>query len=106
MKSYSILLVSVLVAFTSYSQNLLSQQQSERKFSDGLKLLDHKQYGAAREVFSDFIEATPVADVRRADAEYYVAFCALNLYHGDAEKQIETFIEYYPKHLLQVALIK
>ena len=35
MKSYSILLVLVFVAFSSYSQNLLSQQQNERKFSDG-----------------------------------------------------------------------
>ncbi len=98
MKSYSILLVLVFVAFSSYSQNLLSQQQNERKFSDGLKLIDHKQYGAARQVFSEFIEVTPANDVRRADAEYYVAFCALNLYHGDAEKQIETFIEHYPGH--------
>jgi len=98
MKSYSILLVLVFVAFNSYSQNLLSQQQNERKFSDGLKLIDHKQYGAAREVFSEFIEVTSANDVRRADAEYYVAFCALNLYHGDAEKQIAIFIEHYPRH--------
>lgn len=97
MKSYCILLVLILAAFTSYSQNLLSQQQNERKFSDGLKLLDHKQYGAAREVFSEFIAAAP-SDVRRADAEYYVAFCAVNLFHGDAEKQIELFIENNPKH--------
>ena len=96
MKSYTILLVSVFVAFTSYSQNLLSQQQSERKFSQGLELLDHKQYGAAREVFSEFIAFTPSADVRRADAEYYVAFCALNLYHGDAEKQIESLATPWP----------
>lgn len=98
MKSYSILLVSVFVVFSSYSQNLLSQQQNERKFSQGLELLDHKQYGAARELFSEFIAATPTVDARRADAEYYVAYCALNLYHGDAEKQIESFIDNYPKH--------
>lgn len=98
MKSYSILLVSVFVTFSSYSQNLLSQQQAERKFSEGIKLLDHKQYGAAREVFTEFIAATPSEEIRRADAEYYVAFCALNLYHGDAEKQIESFIEHYPRH--------
>lgn len=98
MKSYSILLVLIFVALTSYSQDLLSQQQTERKFSQGMELLDHKQYGAAREVFSDFIAATPSDDARRADAEYYVAFCALNLYHGDAEKQIQLFIDHYPKH--------
>ncbi len=98
MKSYTILLVLVFVAFSSFSQNLLSQQQAERKFSEGQKLLDHKQYGAAREVFSEFIAATPAAEVRRADAEYYMAFCALNLYHGDSEKQIEAFIDRYPQH--------
>jgi TolA-binding protein len=98
MKSYCILLLLVITVFTSHSQNLLSQQQAERKFSQALSLLDHKQYGAAREVFSDFISVTPDDDARRADAEYYVAFCALNLYHGDAEKQIATFIENYPSH--------
>jgi len=98
MKSYTILLLLLVVTCTSYSQNLLSQQQAERKFSQGLELMDHKQYGAAREVFSEFVATTPVADVRRADAEYYVAFCAVNLYHGDAEKQVESFIENYPKH--------
>ncbi len=70
----------------------------ERKFNQGLELLDHKQYGAAREVFSDFISSTPAGETRRADAEYYVAYCAVSLYHGDAEKQIESFIETYPKH--------
>ncbi len=98
MKSYSILLLLVFITVNSYSQNLLSQQQAERKFSEGLALLDHKQYGAAREVFSEFIAVSPTADVRRADAEYYVAFCALNLYHGDAEKQIDSFIEDNPNH--------
>lgn len=98
MKSYCILLLLVFAVVTSHSQNLLSQQQAERKFSHALSLLDHKQYGAAREVFSDFISITPHDDARRADAEYYVAFCALNLYHGDAEKQIATFIENYPSH--------
>jgi len=98
MKGYSILLLSVFIVINSYSQNLLSQQQAERKFNSGLSLLDHKQYGAAREVFSDFLATTTSSDVRHADAEYYVAFCALNLYHGDAEKQIESFIENNPQH--------
>jgi len=98
MKSYSILLLFVFIAVISYSQNLLSQQQAERRFNEGINLLDHKQYGAAREVFSEFVSITQSNDVRRADAEYYVAFCALNLYHGDAEKQIQTFIEDHPKH--------
>jgi TolA-binding protein len=98
MKSYCILLLFVSIATVSFSQNLISQQQAERKFNEGLNLLDHKQYGAAREVFSEFVSLTQPNDVRRADAEYYVAYSALNLYHGDAEKQIQTFLENHPSH--------
>ena len=98
MKSYSILLLLVFIVVASYSQNLLSQQPVERKFSEGMSLLDYKQYGAARQVFSELVSITPSQDARHADAEYYVAFCALNLYHGDAEKQIASFIENYPSH--------
>jgi hypothetical protein len=39
-----------------------------------------------------------LTDARRADAEYYKAFCSLNLYHSDAEKQIESFIVKNPTH--------
>lgn len=97
MKSVSILLFAWLVTSYSFSQVPLGQQPAERQFNSGLDLIAHAQYGAAREVFSSFITTYP-KDVRVADAEYYKAFCALNLYHTDAEKQIETFAKDYPKH--------
>ena len=33
---------------------------------------------------------------RKADAEYYRAFCALTLYHADGEKLLEDFITSHP----------
>ncbi|MBK8292960.1 MAG: tetratricopeptide repeat protein [Flammeovirgaceae bacterium] len=60
--------------------------------------MDHNQFAAAREVFSEFIITSSTTDPRRAEAEYYKAFCALNLYHIDSEKQIGDFIRQNPTH--------
>jgi len=79
----------LLVSF-AYSQNTLSQQQAERLFNSGIDLVNHNQYGAAREVFGEYLTVAAATDARRADAEYYKAFCSLNLFHSDAEKQINT----------------
>jgi tetratricopeptide (TPR) repeat protein len=43
------------------------------------------------------------SDAKRADAEYYKAFCALNLYHTDSEKQIEDFITKNSTHPRAIA---
>jgi len=87
----------LLVSF-AYSQNTLSQQQAERLFNSGIDLVNHNQYGAAREVFGEYLTVAAATDARRADAEYYKAFCSLNLFHSDAEKQIEAFITQNPAH--------
>ncbi|HRG10085.1 MAG TPA: tetratricopeptide repeat protein, partial [Cyclobacteriaceae bacterium] len=81
-----------------FAQNNLSQQQAERLFNSGVDLVNHNQYGAAREVFGEYLTVAATTDARRADAEYYKAFCSLNLYHSDAEKQIESFILKNPTH--------
>jgi len=98
MKSILVLVSFCFISFCSYSQNLLSQQQSERLFDSGLDLVGHNQYGAAREVFSEYLALSTPSDAKRADAEYYKAFCALNLYHADSEKQIADFIAKNPGH--------
>jgi len=87
----------LLVSF-AYSQNTLSNQQAERLFNSGIDLVNHNQYGAAREVFGEYLTVAAATDARRADAEYYKAFCSLNLFHSDAEKQIEAFITQNPAH--------
>ncbi len=97
MKSFLILLGTLFSFTLSFSQNLLSQQEVDRLFESGLNLLDHRQYGAAREVFTEYL-ANPAAQTKRADAEYYKAFCSLNLFHPDSEKQFDDFLKKYPTH--------
>lgn len=77
----------------SFAQDQLSQDRVERLYLRGEELVQHANYGAARQVFSDFLRAAPATDSRRAEAEYYVAFSALTLGHRDGEKLIADFID-------------
>lgn len=80
------------------AQNLVSQNGDDRLYNTGLELLQHGEYGAARQNFSELIALGTASDLRLADAQYYEAFCALNLYHGDGTKKIEDFVDRYPSH--------
>ncbi len=80
------------------AQELISQQKSDRLFNAGIDLMGKNQFGAARENFSEYLIVTPANELKHVDAEYYVSFCALNLYHADAEKLFSTFIKEHPVH--------
>lgn len=87
-----------LFSFIIQGQDQLSAGKTERLFRKGTELVSHSNFGAAREVFSVFLKQSSKTDSRRADAEYYMAFCALNLGHSDGEKLIEDFISGNPSN--------
>lgn len=78
------------------AQNQLSQSKAEQLYQKGSELVVHKNFGAARKVFQDYLEHASPTDPRRAEAEYYIAFSALNLQHIDGEKLIDQYISHYP----------
>jgi TolA-binding protein len=89
------LLFFVLLLFVcsgTVAQEQLSQNRVERLYQRGVDLINHYNYGAAREVFSEFLIYSSSVDSRRGEAEYYVAFSALNLGHADSEKLIDHFL--------------
>ena len=99
-RSTGVLMILLFGYLISNGQETLSQQKSERLFKSGLDLLSHHEYGAAYQTFGEFIKAAQLSDYRYADAKYYQAFCALNLYHADGEKLLEDYIAanpLYPK---------
>src|SRR5687767_3736601 len=59
------------------AQHQLSQSKTEILYQKGSELIAHANYGAARKVFSEFLEETTDTDPRRSEAEYYVAFSSL-----------------------------
>src|SRR4051812_12336636 len=69
-------MLCILLAGTGslLAQHQLSQSKAERLFQKGTELVAHANYGAARKVFSDFLEEASTTDPRRGEAEYYVAF--------------------------------
>ncbi|MDA3780621.1 MAG: tetratricopeptide repeat protein [Bacteroidales bacterium] len=85
------------------SQNILAQETL--KFSDfdsdyklGLELFDKEKYGAAQEHFQKVIDKEKQLDNEfRANAEYYRAICAIELYNEDAEYLISGFISRHPE---------
>lgn len=90
------LIFIVLFSHGLQAQDQLSQNKVERLYQRGRDLITHSNYGAAREVFSEFLAQAPAHDTRRSEAEYYIAFSALNLGHRDGEKLIDQFIINYP----------
>jgi len=51
-------------------QNQLSQSKAERLYAKGVELVQHGNYGAARETFSEFLASAPLHDARRGEAQY------------------------------------
>lgn len=86
----------IFLAMSAFGQDQLSQNPVEKLYQRGRDLVNHANYGAAREVFSEFLAQAAPSDNRRGEAEYYVAFSALNLGHRDGEKLIENFITNNP----------
>jgi TolA-binding protein len=90
--SGTVVLLILLFTSASYSQDQLSRGRLENLYKKGLELVTHSNYGAAREVLTEYLKQSNGPDIRRAEAEYYVAYSALQLAHSDAEKLIEDFI--------------
>jgi len=93
MKSFCVLL---LLSGNLFAQDVLMQQKSARLFKTGEELMTQNQFAAARENFTEFLSVSTQPSTQRQNAEYYRAICSLNLYHTDAEKQLQDFIANNP----------
>lgn len=96
MKVFICGVIPFFIFLTASAQQQLSQTKAEQLFQKGTELVVHENFGAARKVFSDFLEHASPTDPRREEAEYYVAFSALNLNHTDGEKLIDQYITHFP----------
>lgn len=92
------LITILFVSFGSLkAQNTLFQSDESRYFDAGIELLDKDKYGAAREQFERYLKEGE-DEIKRVDAEYYVAFCALNLDNADGAQLIAEFVKKRPNH--------
>ena len=96
MKKPLFALVFCVSFYFSTAQDLLSQKKTERLYKSGVDLLERNEYGAALQSFDDFLKLTSQEDLRKVEVGYYRALCGLYLYHLDAEKDMEDFMEAHP----------
>jgi len=91
-------IILLLVSGSLSAQDIISQNKPERVFATGVELMQHGEYGAARASFQEYLSQSGQRELKRAEASYYEAFCALNLYHADGERKIENFVNEFPDH--------
>jgi TolA-binding protein len=85
------------VSGSVWAQQTPGERHDDRLYLRGLELLDKSKYAAARQTFQEYISLNR-NDLKSIDAEYYVAYSALNLFNADAEVRFENFARKYPEH--------
>ena len=85
-------------AFTFvFAQQQLSEIQSDVHYREGIALLEQGKFVAASEAFKSYLDSSS-DPVKRADAEYYVAYCAVRLQNEDGEALIDAFVRNHPEN--------
>ncbi len=98
-KRLTISLMLVILVLPSFSQKTASWESPAEIYNSALELFHKQKYGAAQKQFLqvvDLIEAP--SSLMEANAEYYAALCALELFNEDAEEMLEAFIAEHPAH--------
>ncbi|MDA9783033.1 tetratricopeptide repeat protein [Vicingaceae bacterium] len=93
-----------LILFVIISCNNIQAQRSlvftaaNPDFRNGMDLYQKEKFVPAQQYFQKAIES--IRDVHsevRIDAEYYAAFCAVEMFHANAEPMLKKFIEDHPE---------
>lgn len=79
------------------AQNTLVRNSDDELFRTGVELMNNEKYGAARDFFQRYISLHK-RDLKSVDAEYFLAYCAMNLYHSDTESLFQAFLRNHPEH--------
>lgn len=97
-KMFRLFTCLLLLPFILLGQDQLSRGRADELYRKGLELIQHNNFGAARRVIENFLEVAEANDLRRTEASYQRAYCALQLAHADAEKLMEDFMDQHPAH--------
>ena len=81
------------------AQETMGFNGEDNTYQTAMELYDKEKYAAAQEQFEMFLEERPdAANGTRANAHYYVAMCAMELFHEDAEYLLDRFISEHPEN--------
>ncbi|MDX2174113.1 MAG: tetratricopeptide repeat protein [Bacteroidota bacterium] len=92
----SFLLFSGVFSFLCQAQKTAIYLDNEIMYKQAIELFDKKQYVEAQKNFIDFATTTSLS-ILKADAQYYSAACAIELFNKDGEWQMKQFILKHPE---------
>ena len=92
----ALILIAVVYSVGIYAQKPYSMEDPDGLFYQAQDLFDKEKYGAASEMFSEFI-ASEGTGLLVEEAEYLNAICAVNLFNNDADNLLFRFIKLYPE---------
>ncbi len=98
-----ILIIAInLILFSQislYAQETMVFSNPDKAYKTGLDLFEKEKYGVAQKHFRNAIESYGDAQPEfKANARYYEALCAMELFNQDAEYLISTFIAEHPEN--------
>lgn len=97
-----IFLFFLCLGFTVQAQESLTHKSSNQVWQSAMEMFQNKNYGGARHEFADFVnmEKDSYSD-RAAKADFYMAWCSIELFRPEAEKEMKDFIKKYPESNLK-----
>ncbi len=107
---FFILFFNCFAILNLHAQQTATYYEPEKDYKLALELFDKQKYAAAQQKFDEFIEhGSPLlgrgvrgeAEESRSNARFYAAVCAAELFNGDAEYRLTSFINDYsesPRH--------
>ncbi|NVN94203.1 MAG: tetratricopeptide repeat protein [Bacteroidetes bacterium] len=96
-----LLIITLLVLFSTclQAQKTAVYKQPSATYRDAIELFEKEKFGAAREMFNEVIlQINDNKSIITADAKYYAAICAAELFNKDAEYELSSFIRNYPEN--------
>lgn len=92
--SVCVLIMCLYVQVTAQETSIYIKPQAS--YDQAVDLYNKAKYGSAQIIFDQL--ATGEQSNIKAGSEYYAAMCAAQLFHPDATKRFEKFIESYPQN--------
>lgn len=83
--------------FPSQAQKSLDHYSNSQIWQSAMEKFQNQNYGAARHEFLEFKDRKDVFLDRKSQAEFYSAWCSIELFRPEAESEMKEFIRNYPE---------
>jgi TolA-binding protein len=94
----SLFLIFSFTFSSVFAQQTLVDTHPLELFKEGKELYESQHYAAAQKIFTQYLNAGDNNNNLRAEANYYIAVSAMELFQDDAEILLTQFTQNFPEH--------